>query len=398
MIGLTKGLGDILLGTSGWSYKEWIGPFYTKADKSMLRAYTRVFRTVEIDSTFYRYPSKGTVMGWTRYSPEGFVYAAKLPGLITHDKKLELAQGIQQDLERFLELMEPLTLSGKLGCVLIQLPPKFRYKPDQLEDFFKLLPTHVKFAVEFRDPSWMRAETWSLLERYKVAYTIVDEPLLPSDIHLTSDIAYLRWHGKGSRPWYDYRYGVDELRPWAPKVQTIAEKVQKVYGYFNNHYHGYAVENCLQIMEMMGSLEPRQVEAKAKIESYRKNSVQQTFSTLESFGPPKDMSFRSLIEYFVPAERLKRAEQIQNDELQVVKETDEQVEATVREYHITINTEDKTITHDCADWARVSSTKKLCKHVAKLFLSVDNQRATKILRNLYDSEESWQFRPFEKQS
>ena len=149
------------------------------------------------------------------------------------------------------------------------------------------------------------------------AYTIVDEPLLPSDIHLTSDIAYLRWHGKGSRPWYDYRYGVDELRPWAPKVQTIAEKVQKVYGYFNNHYHGYAVENCLQIMEMMGSLEPRQVEAKAKIESYRKNSVQQTFSTLESFGPPKDMSFRSLIEYFVPAERLKRAEQIQNDELQV---------------------------------------------------------------------------------
>jgi hypothetical protein len=151
-------------------------------------------------------------------------------------------------------------------------------------------------------------------------------------------------------------------------------------------------------MEMMGSLEPRQVDAKAKIESYRKNSVQQTFSTLESFAPPKDMSFRSLIEYFVPAERLKRAEQIQDDELQVVKETDAQIEATVREYHITINTEDKTITHDCADWARVSSTKKLCKHVAKLFLSVDNQRATKILRNLYDSEEPWQFRPFEKQS
>jgi hypothetical protein len=243
----------------------------------------------------------------------------------------------------------------------------------------------------------MRAETWSLLERYKVAYTIVDEPLLPPDIHLTSEIAYLRWHGKGSRPWYDYHYGVDELRPWAPKVEKIAEKAKKVYGYFNNHYHGYAVENCLQIMEMMGSLEPKQMEAKLKIENFRKGAVQQTFSTLESFAPPKDMGFRSLLDYFVPTERLKRAEQIHDDELQVIEDKDEQVEAMVREYHITIDVEAKTITHDCADWARVSSTKKLCKHVAKLLLSIDNQRATKILRNLYDSEEAWQFKPFEKQ-
>lgn len=76
----------ILLGTSGWSYKEWVGPFYTEKDKSLLKAYTRVFKTVKIDSTFYRYPSKGTVMGWFRYSPEGFVYTAKLPKLITHEK------------------------------------------------------------------------------------------------------------------------------------------------------------------------------------------------------------------------------------------------------------------------------------------------------------------------
>ena len=138
----------ILLGTSGWSYKEWIGPFYTKTDKSMLRAYTRIFKTVEIDSTFYRYPSKGTVMGWTRYSPEGFVYTAKLPGLITHEKKLDLNQGIEADLEKFLELMEPLSLGGKLGCILIQLPPRFDYRPAQIEDFFKILPKHVKFAVE----------------------------------------------------------------------------------------------------------------------------------------------------------------------------------------------------------------------------------------------------------
>ena len=102
---------NVFLGTSGWSYNEWVGPFYTKMDKSKLRAYAKVFKTVEIDSTFYRYPTKGTVMGWTRYSPEGFVYTAKLPGLITHDKKLRLEEVIEKDLQRFIELMEPLILS-----------------------------------------------------------------------------------------------------------------------------------------------------------------------------------------------------------------------------------------------------------------------------------------------
>ena len=138
------------MGTSGWSYKEWIGPFYSQEDKSMLRAYTKVFKTVEIDSTFYRYPTKGMVMGWTRYSPEGFIYTAKLPKVITHEKKLKLTQNVEEDLSRFIELMEPLILGGKLGCILIQLPPKFGYKPKEMEDFFKILPTHVRFAVEFR--------------------------------------------------------------------------------------------------------------------------------------------------------------------------------------------------------------------------------------------------------
>jgi uncharacterized protein YecE (DUF72 family) len=395
VIGLAETSKKVFLGTSGWSYKEWIGPFYTKMDKSMLRAYTRVFKTVEIDSTFYRYPSKGTVMGWTRYSPESFVYAAKLPGLITHEKKLELAQGIEEDLQRFLELMEPLSLSGKLGCVLIQLPPRFNYRPKQLEEFFKLLPTHVRFAVEFRDLSWMRNETWALLEKYKVAYTIVDEPLLPPEIHLTSQIAYFRWHGHGTRPWYDYRYQAEELQPWAPKVKEAADKVEKVYGYFNNHYHGYAVENCLQIMEMSGVLEPRQIEAKNRIETYRKATAQTAHSTLEAFAPPKDTSFDNLINYFVSPERLKRAEQIPDTDLTITKRVDERLEARVREYHIVVDAGEKTIFHDCADWERVSSTKKLCKHVAKLFLSIDREEANGILQDLYGHEEAWRFKHYQ---
>ncbi len=384
----------ISLGTSGWSYKEWVGPFYSKMDKSMLRAYTRVFRTVEIDSTFYRYPSKGTVMGWTRYSPEGFVYSAKLPGLITHEKKLDLSEGIEKDLQNFVELMEPLSLSGKLGCILIQLPPKYNYRPKELEEFFRILPTHPRFSVEFRDLSWMRDETWSLLEKYQVAYTIVDEPLLPPEIHLTSNIAYFRWHGHGTRPWYNYRYSVRELEPWVPKVRETAGKVEKVYGYFNNHYHGYAVENCLQVMEMLGKMEPRQMEAKNRIEDYFKGSAMMKESTLESFVAPKTMDFESLMRYFVPAERLKRAEQINDRELTIIKQTDESVEAMIRGYHIVIDITMKMILHDCADWGKILSTKKLCKHVARLLLSIDRQGAAQILQKMYSEEEAWQFKPY----
>lgn len=380
----------VFLGTSGWSYKEWIGPFYSKEDKSMLRAFTRVFKTVEIDSTFYRYPSKGTVMGWTRYSPEGFVYTAKLPGLITHDKKLELSQGIEDDLNRFVELMEPLWLGGKLGCILIQLPPKFDYRPVQLKDFFKILPSQIKFAVEFRDRSWIRQETWNLLQEYKVAYTIVDEPLLPPEVHVTSDIAYFRWHGQGSRPWYNYRYSSEELKPWVPKVKDTTAKVIKTYGYFNNHYHGYAVENCLQILEMLGALTSEQERAKQRVEKNRSAAQFKEFK-LETFMKPDKLSFEELLEYFVPSERLKRAEGIQDGELKVRRQVEKRTEAMVKDYHIVIDLEQREILHDCADWTKTLPAKKLCKHIAKLLLSIDRQKAAVILKKLYKEKDSWRF-------
>lgn len=386
----------ILLGTSGWSYNEWVGPFYTKMDKRKLHAYTKVFNTVEIDSTFYRYPSKGTVMGWTRYSPDGFIYSAKMPGLITHDKKLNIEQGIEGDLERFLNLMEPLILGGKLGCILIQLPPKYRFNPAGLEDFFKILPTNVKFAVEFRDKTWIREETWTLLRKYSVAYTIVDEPLLPPETHLTSDIAYFRWHGHGDRPWYDYLYTSQELEPWIPKLKEASEKVEKIYGYFNNHYHGYAVENCLQVVEMIGSLNPNQVEAKNRVEKSIRSASELKPITLESFAELTDITYENLLHYFVPGERLKRAEQIEDNELAIQKRDPTKIEATVRDYHIILDIKEATISHDCADWERLIVTKKLCKHIAKLVLSIGKEDGTQLLKEIYTNEQKWRFIPYEK--
>jgi len=394
VISLAGKVNNIFLGTSGWSYKEWVGPFYSKEDRSLLRAYAKVFKTVEIDSTFYRYPSKGMVMGWTKYSPEGFIFTAKLPQLITHKKKLSLNQGVDEDLRRFIELMEPLSLSGKLGCILIQLPPKFDYKPTEMEDFFKILPTHVRFAVEFRDHSWMRHEAWALLEKYKVAYTIVDEPLLPPEVHITTDLAYFRWHGRGTRPWYNYQYGVKELEPWVPKVEQSAKKVEKVFGYFNNHYHGYAVKNCLQVVEMLGSQTPQQSDAKNRVEKYLKSQIKTKEVNLEAFAEPKSTSFEELLRFFVAAGRLERAQSINDRELRVTKQSDERVEAVIREYHIVIDVQNRTILHDCADWGKILTTKKLCKHIGKLLLAIDREKATEILKKMYLEKDEWQFRPY----
>jgi len=332
------------------------------------------------------------VMGWTKYSPEGFVFTAKLPQLITHEKMLGLNQGVQKDLQTFIELMEPLSLSGKLGCTLIQLPPKLVYQPREMEAFFRILPTHVKFAVEFRNHSWMRQETWDLLRKYKVAYTIVDEPLLAPEVHLTSNIAYFRWHGHGSRPWFDYQYDASELEPWIPKVKEVAGKVEKTYGYFNNHYHGYAVENCLQVMEMLGVLTPEQTKAKSRVESYFKESQKLAESTLETFVEPAETSFDRLIRFFIDVPRLRRAEEIRDSELAISSQTDKRIEATIREYHIVIDLEAKEILHDCADWERVSLNKKLCKHIGKLLLTLDREKALETLKQLYDQLEEWQFK------
>jgi uncharacterized protein YecE (DUF72 family) len=253
---------NIFIGTSGWSYKEWEGSFYQKGENRKLRAYSRVFKTAEIDSTFYRYPSKGIVMGWLRYSPSDFTFTAKIPKLITHDKRLGIKESVKSDLEAFLEVMRPLQLGGKLACLLIQLPPKYDFNPNNLESFFNLLDPLFRYSIEFRHLSWMRDETWALLKEHKIAYVNVDEPLLPHEVHLTTDFSYFRWHGRGKQPWFDYRYNEKELEEWVPKIEEASDKIKKIFGYFNNHFHGYAPENCLHLLEKLNLLTEQQRKAK----------------------------------------------------------------------------------------------------------------------------------------
>jgi uncharacterized protein YecE (DUF72 family) len=388
-------MGEILLGTSGWHYKDWVGPVYRDEKKSKLAAYSGIFKTAEIDSTFYRYPSKGMVMGWLKYTKPDFIFTAKLPKLITHEKKLDLTLGAEADLQNFCDLMRPLLLDGKLGCLLIQLPPKFRFNNlECLKSFFKILPKEFSFAVEFRDLSWIRNETWKLLAEHEVAYTIVDEPLLPPEVKVTSKIAYVRWHGRGGRPWYNYRYRAEELDPWVPKVRQVAKKTKTVFGYFNNHYHGYAVENCLQVLEMLGVSTPEQVQAKVAVSHYLKALPEKKQAAIETFVKPAEMPLRRLLLAFMDKERLKRAERIDDKDIKIQDANESVLKASVRDYHIVIDSANRVILHDCADWSRCIPEKRLCKHLAKLMLSLPEDKSKSILRKILSEKDAWEFKPY----
>jgi len=218
----------------------------------MLQQYSSVFDTVELNSSFYKAPDEGTVLGLARHTKRGFMFSAKINRKFTHELRLRLDEKGRGQLEDFVQLFDPLLTQDRLGCFLVQLPPSLGKNDKLLESFLAALPHRYDYVVEFRHKSWMDDSTWRILSKYEAAYCIVDEPLLPPEIHITSPIGYVRWHGHGQRPWYDYRYTQQQLQDWVPKVKEIHENTKKTFGIFNNHFHGYAPENCVQIMEMLG--------------------------------------------------------------------------------------------------------------------------------------------------
>jgi len=246
---------EILLGTSGWDYPEWVGRVYPpRGVQDKLRYYTGLFSIVEVNSTFYRLPPPSVAASWVRRTPGGFRFAAKFPQTITHDLRLVATD---EELARFLAVLKPIRDAGKFAAALLQLPPSLPFEPGTVRSFYASLPRDLPVAVEFRERSWLVPASYELLREFGLAHVIVDGPHLPIQLEVTAPWAYIRWHGHGAPLWYDYTYSAAELTAWVPRVRALTEKVATVYGFFNNHFRGDAVVNAQSLSEELGLPPPR---------------------------------------------------------------------------------------------------------------------------------------------
>jgi uncharacterized protein YecE (DUF72 family) len=273
----------LYVGTSGWSYPKgegaWDGIFYPPrlADKDKLTFYAQYFNTVEINSSFYRPPSQYAARAWATKVPDDFRFTAKLWQKFTHPKMFEAATGqpwlVQdEDFGVFAEGIGPLAEAGKLGPLLAQFPTSFRPTSETLaylEDLIRRMRgAGFRLAVELRHREWTEssetAAIRSFMEAQRVAWVMIDEPRFKTSIRnvpLTSDTAYLRFHGRNYKSWwrhgesedrYNYLYTPDEQRHIAEDVGEVASHTTETYAFYNNHYGAKAVVNAVQLDMALG--------------------------------------------------------------------------------------------------------------------------------------------------
>jgi uncharacterized protein YecE (DUF72 family) len=249
---------EVRIGTQGWNYEGWQGAFYPPRTqvKEMLNLYSRIFDTVEIDSTFYAIPPENSVQGWFDKTPANFRFSVKLPSEITHKNRLRDSQDY---LLSFTDRM--LLLKEKLGSILIQLPPDFSPADRKaLGNFLKILPQGFQFAVEFRDANWMTEATLDQLEEHGVALAWTDGKWIQREKSFQlierqqSPFAYVRW--LGPRELTDFsRIQIDratEFSQWREAFQVLRQKSSVIYGYFNNHYQGHSPASSNLFKQILG--------------------------------------------------------------------------------------------------------------------------------------------------
>jgi hypothetical protein len=236
----------------------------------------------------------------------------------------------------------------------------------------------------------MRDDVFKLLSDNNVGYCIVDEPLLPAVLKVTGEFSYVRFHGRGGRPWYYYDYKIEELKEWESKINELSSSSKRVYVYFNNHFKGYAVKNALQMMSIMGTIEKHQDEALNKILNYfveegLKRTVSRVGAALSSGG-----GVETLVSAFLEGGRFERAKELV-DKVVVEELSKEIVRARVKDYTVVVNVLEKKLKHDCDDWAKRIGQKQFCKHVAAFFLALDQEESLRILTEICRNIGSWVF-------
>jgi len=229
------------VGTSGWSYPDWVGPFYLTGTlpRDFLACYSTHFGAVEIDSIFYRTPTAKMVDAWNASTPEGFRFAPKVPQVITQEKRL---QDCAAELDALLSVMR--RLGPKLGPLVFQFDASFRVDSlPLLADFLAGLPSDLRYAVEVRHRGWLYDEFYRLLEEHHVALVLADLYYMPKLDRVTTDFAYLRLLGKRSAIPDDFsRVRLDrepELTLWAVRIREYLGHGITVFAFANNRFQGH---------------------------------------------------------------------------------------------------------------------------------------------------------------
>jgi len=244
--------GNLWLGTQGFSFKDWVGPFYPAgtSSKAYLQTYAQHFPAVEIDSTFYGTPRPSTILGWYDRTPDSFTFAAKFPRQITHEKKL--ANSLPEA-RAFIETMR--ALGDKLGVLILQFA--YDFNPEfqaRLDDFLGELPEGTRYAVEVRNRGWLTDDFRFLLEQHNAALVLQDLHYMPRVDWITADFTVIRWLGRRKDVNVFDRIQIDRaesMQAWAVLVRSFLERDVDVFGFFNNHYAGHSPESVRQFAEML---------------------------------------------------------------------------------------------------------------------------------------------------
>ena len=277
----------ILIGTSGYSYpgpapKGWHGAFYPgvkgrKLDE--LQYYSQIFNTVEINSTFYRPPTKAVAGGWAAKTPADFVFSIKLWQKFTHPMKISRRDSDEQwesvsqvDFDEFRAGILPLAEAGKLGALLLQYPAGFHCSPENVEKVARTLRWFYDYpkVVELRHKSWSEnsAAMKALLEENRASGVVIDEPKFATSIRQNweaiGDIFYFRAHGRNAKAWwnpkqpwerYDYLYSREEIKKQAERIKSAVSSpgVKKAFAFYNNHARANAAANAIMLSQELGA-------------------------------------------------------------------------------------------------------------------------------------------------
>ena len=246
------------LGCAGWAYEDWVGPFYPPGTPpgEYLERYARVFRTVEVDSSFYRVPSPAQVQRWAEVTPEGFRFALKVPKEVTHPSG---SADPLSFLTQFFGSLEPLRRTGKMGPVVFQFPASFRAREvDRLDAMLAAVPDGASIAVELRHGSWWSPETRRLLASRHAALVWSVIPGLEPPAWVTADFLYARFVGDRALTRFDgiQRDGRRDLEAMRARFDQEGRLATTVFAYSNNHFMGFGPATTVLLAEVLGEPAP----------------------------------------------------------------------------------------------------------------------------------------------